>query len=339
VAESTLVSVLIFAYNHENYIEEAIQSVVNQKCSFNFEVLVTDDFSTDSSLNVIRALQLEYPDLIKIVSNRHNLGLNASFQSAVKNAKGDFIAVLGGDDYWFVDSKLEMQVQLLLSHKNVAYVHTEFKTINESNGNIVNHHNRNWRSISMRTMGKKALVEMLCHKWTGYPLASSACFRKGPLLKGIDNHPEILDYDLPGEGTMTHTSMICYGGLYAFIPIQTTMYRIRESSLSHYPSRTDQFDYQKKYYTLRLLTAESFGLNDKEKRLIRNSGVAGLFRIALGLGTIDQFQAFRQTQDIGLCLRLFLYLFKFAAFRRIVTLAHKCARGIKKRLPIHVRMS
>ena len=56
--DNCLVSVLVFAYNHENYIEETIRSVISQKCSFNFEILVSDDFSTDNTLAIIKKLQL-----------------------------------------------------------------------------------------------------------------------------------------------------------------------------------------------------------------------------------------------------------------------------------------
>lgn len=297
MVQNPLVSILIFAYNHENYIAETINSVVGQKCSFNFEIIVSDDCSTDNSLNIIKILQLKHPNLIKIISNNHNLGVNISFLNAVKSAKGDYIASLAGDDYWIVDNKLEMQVQMLLSHKEIALVHTEFKSLNESNGVITKHNNKNWYSILMKETGKEALVEMLCHNWTGYPLCSSSCYRKEPLLKGINNNLEILNFNLPGEGTFLHASMSYYDGLYAFIPIQTTMYRIRKKSLSHYESKTEQFEYQRKYYLLRLFVAESFCLAQNEKRRIQQRGLFELFKTSIKLNTIKEFQIFLQTQS------------------------------------------
>lgn len=295
--EDPLVSVLIIAYNHENYIEETINSVVGQKCSFNFEIIVSDDSSTDNSLNIIKTMQLKHPNFVKIISNKHNLGVNTTFLNAVKSAKGDYIASLAGDDYWIVDNKLEMQVQLLLSHKEIAFVHTEFKSFNESDKTIINHRNKDWFSILMRKTGKEALVAMLCHNWTGYPLGSSSCYRKDPLSKGINKHPELLNFNLVGEGTFLHASMSYYGGLYAFIPIQTTMYRIRKKSLCHYESKTEHFEFQKRYYLLRLFVAESFGLVQNEIRRIQKRGLFELFQTAIKLDTINELQIFLQTQS------------------------------------------
>lgn len=328
--EKPTVSVLIFAYNHENYIKETINSVVCQKCSFSFEILVSDDFSTDNTLNIIKKLKSKYPELIKIISNKHNLGLNKSFVNAVKNAKGEYIAILGGDDLWIVENKLEMQVQLLLSHKEISYVHTEFKMYNESHKKIINHCNKNWYSILMRETGKDALFAMLCHNWTGYPLASSSCFRKEPLLKGINNHPEILNFNLDGEGTITHISMIYYGGLYTFIPVQTTMYRVRKNSLSHRSSKTKQFNYQKQYYLLRLFIAETFDLDKNEIRKIQKKGLLELFRTAIALDTKDEFRAFQKTQEIRICCCFLSYLHKFKLLRYIYKWNRKFTYSLKK---------
>ncbi len=330
-----LVSVLIFAYNQENYIEETINSVVSQKCSFNFEILVSDDASTDNTFNIIKILQLKHPNLISIISNKQNLGVNATFINAAKSAKGDYIALLGGDDYWIVDNKLEMQVQILLSHKEITYVHTEFKSLNESDKIITNHHNKNWCSIMMKKTGKEALVAMLCHNWTGYPSGQTSCFRKEPLLKGINKHPEILNFNLVGEGTIIHASMNYYGGLYAFIPIQTAMYRIHKKSLSHYESKTEQFDYQKRYYLLRLFTAESFGLSQNEIKMIQKRGLFELFQNALRLDTIKEFQLFIKTQyqnkKMNFRYGFHIYLSKFIMFKYIYKIIFRYKNGLQNK--------
>jgi len=312
-----LISILVFSYNHELYIEQAIKSVVSQKTSFNFEVLVSDDFSTDNSLNIICELQRENSEIIKVIANKKNLGLNVTFKNAVKKAKGEYIAILGGDDYWLVDNKLEIQVQLLLSNKKVAYVHTEFKTLTEENGKITNQVNKNWRSILTGKKGKEALIATLLNSWSGYPLSSSSCFRKAPLLKGIKNHPDILNFDLPGEGTIIHASMSYYGGLYAFIPIETTMYRVRKKSLSYFENKYDTFNFQKKYYLVKVLTAISFSLDIKEIEKIRDWGLKLLLIKAYDIGTINEFKEFLQSYKKGGSLIKIIYLFKISFFRKI----------------------
>lgn len=333
--ENPLVSVLVFAYNHEDYIEEAINSVVSQKCSFDFEVIVSDDCSTDSTLRIINQLQLKYPNLIRIISNGRNLGLNRTFVNAVRSAKGVYLAPLGGDDYWIVENKLEMQVQKLLSDKEIAYVHTEYKSLNVSDNVISNHINRNWNSVLMRKKGKESLLAMLSHNWTGYPCGTTSCYRKAPLLTGINNHPEIMDYDLSGEGTITHASMSYYGGVYAFIPIQTAMYRVHAKSLSHRESRAEQFEFQKRYYLLRLFTAESFGLTQDEVEVIRRRGLLSLLKYSVSIEATNEFQIFARTQYQGFNKEFYywflLYWSRFSLFRLLYRMSVKYKNLIQDR--------
>jgi glycosyltransferase involved in cell wall biosynthesis len=333
MSKNPKVTVLIFAYNHEEYIEEAINSVVCQKCTFNFDILVTDDASTDDTLGIINRLQSEQPNLIKVISNEYNIGLNTTFSNAVKNARGDYLALLGGDDYWIVEDKLEMQVQLLLSNSEIAYVHTEYKSLNEFDQEITNHLNKKWDSILTKKTGGESLVNMLSHNWTNYPLGSSSCFRKYPLLKGINLHPEILNFNMMGEGTIVHASMTFYGGRYAFIPIQTTIYRIRKKSLSHYENKVDSFNYQKKYFFLRLLTANSFGLNQNEIKKIKKRGLFELMDIAIELDVINEFKLFLETQYLLKSKLLFfgilISVFKIKNIRRVYRLMLKYLKFIK----------
>jgi glycosyltransferase involved in cell wall biosynthesis len=288
-----IASVLIFAYNHAQYIEETILSVVTQKCSFEFEVIITDDCSTDNTLQIITNTQKSFPGLIEIINNEHNLGLNSAFFNAVHRAKGEFIALLGGDDKWIFEKKLELQIMLLVSNKRIAYVHTDFHALKEINNTILSNMCRNWASKLQNIRGGKALIAMLCHEWTGYPCSSTSCFRKKALLQGLAEHLQILEYDLSGEGTIIHTSMCYYGGLYAFLPIPTTMYRIRERSLSHQESPVAKFEYQRKYFELRLFAAKEYGLSVKERKKIDRKGYFILFKEALYHGTLIEFRRFR----------------------------------------------
>ncbi len=335
MSEKPLVTVLLTSYNHDNYIAEAINSVLRQKCSFSYELLITDDCSTDDSPNIIEQFQLKYPKLIKIIANKQNIGLNATYRNALESAHGDFIAPLSGDDYWIDENKLEMQIQFLLPNKEITYVHTEYKALYEADGKILRHRNKGWRSILTKKNGKDALIAMLCHNWTGYPSSITSCFLKAPLLEGITNHPEILNCDLSGEGTIVHASMSYYGGLYAFIPVETAVYRIRKKSLSHYESKIEQFNYQKRYFLLRLLTAESFCLAQNEIKKIQKRGLFELFKLALSLDTINKFQRFVKIKSkdnkIKFCYNFFLHLSRLRIFRYIFIIIFRFANKIQNK--------
>jgi len=316
IEERVILTVLIFAYNHEKYISKSISSVINQKCSYCFEIIVFDDASTDNTANIVKEFQMNYPDLVKVVINPKNLGLNETFENAVLASKGEYIAILAGDDYWVRNDKLQMQMDLLFSNKEIAYVHTAFLAKHEDSLQNSKVTNRQWKSPLLNVTGEKALLEVLCQNWSGYPLASSSCFQKAPLIEGLKKHPEILKFDFAGEGTILHASMSFYGGLYGFISIPTTEYLIRKKSLCHFETNSEQFGFSKQYYLLRLLVAKSFGLSSKYKAKIKRHGLFDLFRIALKLDTLGFYYSFLLTQKPNFVFSFFVWLsLKFSSYK------------------------
>lgn len=114
--ENVKVSILCFAYNHENYIRDTLCSFIEQKTNFKYEILVHDDASTDKTANIIREYEKEYPNVIKPIyqaNNIYNTNKSALFDVMLPNASGKYIAFCEGDDYWSDPLKLQKQVNLL----------------------------------------------------------------------------------------------------------------------------------------------------------------------------------------------------------------------------------
>ncbi|MBE5825472.1 MAG: glycosyltransferase family 2 protein [Butyrivibrio sp.] len=110
------VSVVLATYNHEKYIEKAISSTVQQKCNFEYEVLVGDDASTDNTGSIVRQLAGENPGIVNGIVRERNLGAAKNIMDLIKRARGKYIAFLEGDDYWIDEYKLQKQVDFLDSH-------------------------------------------------------------------------------------------------------------------------------------------------------------------------------------------------------------------------------
>ncbi|MCR4792394.1 MAG: glycosyltransferase [Lachnospiraceae bacterium] len=110
------VSVIVATYNHENYIAQTLESIVKQKCDFTFEAIVGDDASKDKTAKVVSEYAEKYPDIIKPVLRKKNLGSFRNILDLYKRAKGDYVAMLEGDDYWIAEDKLQMQVDFLEEH-------------------------------------------------------------------------------------------------------------------------------------------------------------------------------------------------------------------------------
>lgn len=126
------ISVLLPAYNHENYIEETIESVLNQTFS-DFELLISDDCSTDQTVQLIKGFS---DKRITGVYFEENRGTVRSLNHLLNLAKGEYIAVIGSDDVWEPD-KLEKQLEILEADENIAACFS-WATIIDENSNRVN---------------------------------------------------------------------------------------------------------------------------------------------------------------------------------------------------------
>ena len=128
-----LVSVITACYNSENYISEAITSVLNQTYQ-NWELLLVDDCSIDNTRSIIKEFQ-KTDERIKLLQLNKNSGAAIARNTAIKEAKGTFIAFLDGDDKW-LPKKLELQLEFMISN-NYNLTHTSYELI-DAQGNKLN---------------------------------------------------------------------------------------------------------------------------------------------------------------------------------------------------------
>ena len=101
--DKPLVSISCIAYNHESYIRQCLDGFLMQKTTFSFEILIHDDASTDNTTDIIREYERKYPDIIKPIyqkENQYSKGIPISATFNWPRAKGKYIAMCEGDDYW-----------------------------------------------------------------------------------------------------------------------------------------------------------------------------------------------------------------------------------------------
>ena len=108
-----LVSICCITYNHEKYIEEALDSFLMQETDFPFEIVVDDDCSTDNSAEVLKKYIKKFPTLMNVRLREKNVGMMANSMGNMQRAKGKYIALCEGDDYWTDANKLQIQLDLM----------------------------------------------------------------------------------------------------------------------------------------------------------------------------------------------------------------------------------
>jgi glycosyltransferase involved in cell wall biosynthesis len=194
-----LVSIITPTYNHEQFIGQCIESVLSQTYT-NWEQIVVDDGSTDNTKRVIK----RYQDNRISYIYQDNIGmwrLNETYNKALALAKGEFIAILEGDDFWPPD-KLAVQVPYFLN-KNVVLT---FGIVNETNTNgcTIKTYPTNWNWFPRERSGviKNLLLKnfiiactAICRKSTLYEIG---CFHQHHSFPGVD-YPTWLELSLKGD--------------------------------------------------------------------------------------------------------------------------------------------
>jgi glycosyltransferase involved in cell wall biosynthesis len=110
------VSVALTTYNHERFIGQAIESVLMQETDFLVELVIGEDCSTDDTRAIVRKYADRYPDQIRLLLSERNRGAFANFVTTLNACRGQYVALLDGDDYWTDPRKLQKQVDLLQAH-------------------------------------------------------------------------------------------------------------------------------------------------------------------------------------------------------------------------------
>ncbi len=136
--EAPLVSVCTITYNHEQFIEQAIRSVLEQKIDFRIEFVIGDDFSKDGNREIINRYYEQYPDIIVPLLPPHNLGAKQNAINCMQRCTGKYIAFLEGDDYWSDPYKLAKQVAFMEANPEYTMCFTDADVIDETGRELGN---------------------------------------------------------------------------------------------------------------------------------------------------------------------------------------------------------
>lgn len=137
------VSVFMLTYNQEQYIAQAIESILMQKTSFNYQLVIGEDFSTDNTRQICEDYQKKYPSKIKLLPTLNkNVGLIANYMRTFKACNGKYIAICDGDDYWIDDLKLQKQVDFLDGNLGFQIVGSNYVKLFMDNRLVENENNR-----------------------------------------------------------------------------------------------------------------------------------------------------------------------------------------------------
>ncbi len=158
-----LASICCITYNHKSYIREAIDSFLMQETNFPFEILIHDDASTDGTTKIIMDYAKKYPDIIRPIiqtENQYTKGGLINPRFVFPKARGKYIALCEGDDYWTDKTKLQKQVTFLENNPGYVITYTDSRSFDE-NGNLEVDFGASTRDLEAEELIKAASLHTL----------------------------------------------------------------------------------------------------------------------------------------------------------------------------------
>jgi|GEM_PF-3583127 len=136
------VSFVCMAFNHGSYIKDTIRGFLLQRTTFPFEIIIHDDASTDKTPEIIKYYQSKYPNIISSIiqtENKYSLDRHFPLRKLFSLAKGEYISICEGDDFWFCEQKVANQVEILDNNESIGLVYSKAYIYHDSKKKYTGH--------------------------------------------------------------------------------------------------------------------------------------------------------------------------------------------------------
>lgn len=216
-----VISICCITYNQERFIEEALVSFLSQTCDVPFEIIVGEDCSTDSTRLIVRRYVENYPRIIKLITSNVNIGGQKNFNRVVDAAKGEYIAVCEGDDYFKNEFKLQKSYEYMKLNPDVSMLFTPALRVEETTVTDVVRNRYTHDQIN------KIDLDWVLKKGGGfYPTPTS--FFKSKILK---DRPTWFESHCAGDYPMAIAATL--NGKIGYLDEITACYRVNLGSMSN----------------------------------------------------------------------------------------------------------
>jgi glycosyltransferase involved in cell wall biosynthesis len=243
----------MITYNHEKYITQAIEGVLNQKTNLDFELVIGEDCSTDSTKEIVYKYKKRYPKKIKVITSETNIGIIPNFIRTLNCCKGKYIAICDGDDYWTDPHKIQKQFDFLEAHPDYGLVHTDNDVLYDRTGKIIKSvnkkENKNYKNYYNPFYGILT-GEYVIHTLT-------AMVRKKLIEKAIST--EIFNKKYKRADLQLWLELANHTNFY-YINESTAVYRIRRGSITRPSFIIQEIEDQEESKIIRIKFAKRYNV-------------------------------------------------------------------------------
>lgn len=219
------VSIIVTTYNQEKWIRKTLDSLLEQKTSYNYEVIIGEDCGSDATRSICEEYDSLY-EQIHLLPQSRNLGVTINWLNCVAHCSGEYIMGCAGDDYWHNPNKIQLQVDYMETHPECVLCHTDIDTLHENTGLIEKNTKQSRGIIPPQGRIQK---EILAGK--EYISAVTMCFRRDIFEKYVPTQ-KFIELEFPREDWPTLLILSAYGDI-NYLPISTATYRVGQESITN----------------------------------------------------------------------------------------------------------
>lgn len=233
VREEIKATIIILTYNQAATIGRALESVIGQRCSYPFEILIADDGSSDGTREICERYANSNPDLIRILPAAPNKGLVDNYFDAFEASRGEYIGDCAGDDEWLSEDRLQRQIDLLDSDPSLSVVYTDVE-IFDGKKRILKSLHPDWEQRSKTRISGEEIILSALNNLRSLPFVlSSALYRKSSVMQTYLQHPEMVRMPETGVEDLPLLCAIGAAGDGQFLNIPGYRYFIGSPSVSN----------------------------------------------------------------------------------------------------------
>lgn len=235
---TTRASIIILTYNQESTVSRAIESVLKQKCSYPYEIVIADDGSSDGTREIAQRYADTYPDRIRMMPLLPNRGIVDNYFDAFETCVSEYIGDCAGDDEWICEDRLEKQIRLLDENRNTTVVFTDVEECmidDAGNSHQCLHSSIPSRKRYMRenVPAREVLIGVINNVSELPYTLSAALYRKESVMAIYNKNKEIVRSNKSGVEDIPIMAALASQGDAAFLPIVGYRYFIDGESASN----------------------------------------------------------------------------------------------------------
>jgi glycosyltransferase involved in cell wall biosynthesis len=275
ISDVLSVSVHMITYNHALFIEQAIESILQQKTNVSFELVIGEDCSTDETRRIILGYRDKYPKIIKVVMSDKNVGMKKNLLRTTEACQGKYIAFCEGDNYWSCQNKLQKQFEYLENHSECGMVSADCNIYYENSKKFAKDFNYN---NGFREELNFSLERVL---WGNFPIWTCTVMVRSDLYKRITtsdsylyNNEQILQGDLQAWAELATVSTVTY------VPETFSTYRVLDESASRSRDNVKYLLFHKSIFETKMYLSKKYSLPEKWQKTAESSWCDTSLRLA-----------------------------------------------------------